>query len=106
MKTLTVFYVPACPFSAATIAFLASKGAEYQVVNLDLHPEERERLSQRVEKLETPTLEIGSDVHVAPPLSELKKMLAAWGLPDDAARYQQLQQLQHLEECSDLGART
>jgi glutaredoxin len=101
MKPLTVFYVPACPFSAATIAFLASKGAEYRVVNLDLHPEERERLSQRVEKLETPTLEIGSDVHVAPPLAELKKMLAAWGLPDDAAPYDRL------KECSNgEGART
>lgn len=90
MKALTVFYVPACPFSAATIAFLASKGAEYRVVNLDLHPDERARLSQRVEKLETPTLEVGSDVLVAPPLSDLKKLLATWGLPEDAAPYAQL----------------
>ena len=90
MKRLTVFYVPACPFSAATIAFLTSEGAEYRVVNLDLHPDERKRLSQRVDKVETPTLEVGDDVHVAPPLSDLKKLLKTWGLSEDAAPYRQL----------------
>jgi glutaredoxin len=95
MKALTVFYVPACPFSAATIAFLASEGAEYRVVNLDLHPDERKRLSQRVEKVETPTLEVAGEVYVAPPLTDLKKMLGQWGLPEDAAPYRQL------EDCAE-----
>jgi hypothetical protein len=87
MKPLTVHYVPSCAFSAGTIAFLVARGADFSLVNLDEHPDVRKRLTSRLagKKLETPALEIDGEVHVAPQLSELKKMLASSGLPDDAA---------------------
>ena len=94
MQPLRVYYVPSCAFSAATIAFLAARGAEFEAVNLDLHPDARSRLDARLsrEKLETPTLEAGGSLHVAPPLSELKELLQRWGLSKDAAPHEQLKQ--------------
>jgi glutaredoxin len=92
MQDLTVYYAPSCAFSLATLVFLASRGADAHVVNLEQHPTHRAQLQARLgdRKLETPTLQAGSDLHIAPPLAELKKLLAHWGLPDDAAPYEQL----------------
>lgn len=94
MTPVRVYYVPSCGFSAATIAFLAARGAEFEAVNLDLHPDLRDRLQKQLkgQKLETPTLEAGGGLHVAPALSELKELLARWGLPEDAAPHEQLKQ--------------
>jgi glutaredoxin len=94
MDRLRIYYVPSCAFSSATIAFLAARGAEFEAVNLDLHPKERSRLGARLQdrKLETPTLEVSGALHVAPPLSELKKLLQRWGLPDRAAPHEKLKQ--------------
>jgi len=92
MRPVRVYYAPSCAFSAATIAFLVSRGADFESLNLDEHEEARERLQARLraQKLETPTLEVGAELHVAPPLSDLKQLLQRWGLPDEAAPHQKL----------------
>ena len=84
MKRVDVFYVPTCAFSSGAVNFMFLRGAELRLVNLDLHPEERERLQKKLgdKRLETPTLEVDGELHVAPPLSDLKKLLESWGLPD------------------------
>ena len=94
MQRLRLYYVPSCAFSSATIAFLAARGADFEVVNLDEHAELRSELDARLQnqKLETPTLEAGGELHVAPALSELKQRLHRWGLPDDAAPHQKLKE--------------
>lgn len=92
MKKLTVYVSPSCAFSAATLGFLLLRGADFVVVNLDAHPAQRASLAKRLagRKLETPTLEAAGKLHVAPPLSTLKKQLATWGLSDDESPHQQL----------------
>ena len=95
MKKLIVHYAPDCPFSAATIAFLTLRGADFESKNLDEHPEDKARLEARAKKkLETPTLEAlgkeGPEVHVAPPLSQLKELLLKWGLGAEVAPYEQV----------------
>lgn len=95
MRTLRVFFSPSCAFSAGTFSFLISRGADFQAVNLDEHPDERSRLERLLagRKLETPTLEVDGALHVAPTLSELKTMLEGWGLPTTAAPHQKLKEL-------------
>jgi hypothetical protein len=75
-----------------TVAFLLGRGADFRLVNLDEDAAGRARLEKRLagRKLETPTLEAGQDIHVAPSLSQLKKLLQAWGLPPQAAPHQKL----------------
>lgn len=90
MKPLTVYYAPSCAFSAGTVSFLLLRGADLRLVNLDQHEGERRRLEGRVEKLETPTLEVDGALYVAPSLSELKDLLEAWGLPEEAAPHARL----------------
>jgi glutaredoxin len=94
MQALTVYYSPSCAFSAGTISFLLLRGADARVVNLDEHAAERERLEQalRGRKLETPLLEAEGELHVAPPLSELKRMLERWGLAGEASPHEQLRE--------------
>jgi glutaredoxin len=91
MQTVTVYYAPTCAFSAGTISFLVLRGADFRVLNLEEHPDERARLQEKLDrKLETPTLDIGGRLHVAPPLSDLKKLLIEAGLPDAAAPHTKL----------------
>jgi glutaredoxin len=99
VQDLTVYYAPTCAFSVATLAFLASRGADWRMVNLEQRPDERARLERALEgrKLETPLLEVGGARHVAPPLSELKELLLSWGLPDEAAPHAQLKALKKKE---------
>ncbi len=93
MKDLVVYYSPSCAFSAGTVSFLLSRGADLRLVNLDEADEVRHRLKQRLggKRLETPTLEVDGKLLVAPALSDLKDKLESWGLPDEAAPHAQLQ---------------
>lgn len=95
MRTVKVYYSPSCAFSAGTVSFLLSRGADFEAVNLEQDPARREKLEQRLggKKLETPTLEVDGQLHVAPSLSALKGLLEQWGLPEAAAPHQQLKQL-------------
>jgi glutaredoxin len=92
MKAVTVFYSPTCPFSAAAVSFVFTRGADVHLVNLEEHPEARARLEGQLEKqskgkrLETPVFEAEGVVHAAPSLGELKKLLEAWGLSPAAGR--------------------
>jgi hypothetical protein len=92
MRRLTVHYSPSCAFSMGTVSFLLGRGADFALVNLEENPAERARLEKRLagRKLETPAVESGSDLHVAPSLSQLKKLLETWGLPAQAAPHQKL----------------
>lgn len=92
MKDIVVYYAPSCAFSAGTVSFLVLRGADFTLVNLDEHEEERERLERDLdgEELETPTLEVSGELLVAPPLSDLKALLERWGLPEEAAPHARL----------------
>jgi glutaredoxin len=92
MRTLTLFYTPSCAFSVGALAFLALRGADVRLLNLERHPEEEERLTATLggRKLETPTLEVDGELYVAPSLSELRDLLRGWGLPDEASPHAQL----------------
>jgi glutaredoxin len=92
MKTLKLYYSPSCAFSAGTISFLVLRGADVQLVNLDEHKDERDRLQQRLRghKLETPTIVADDELLVAPSLSELKELLQRWGLSPDAAPHEKI----------------
>ena len=93
MKSIVIYVTPTCAFSAAALSFLLARGADWRVVNLDQHPDQREALQKRVKgKLETPVFEVDGQYHVAPPLSELKTLLEQWGLSDQAAPHSQLKQ--------------
>jgi len=94
-RGLSVYYSPSCAFSMGTVSFLLGRGADFRLKNLDEDPALRTRLENRLagRKLETPTLEAGSELHVAPSLSQLKKLLETWGLPARAAPHQKLQDL-------------
>jgi glutaredoxin len=94
MQGLTVYYSPSCAFSAGAVAFLLLRGADARLVNLDEHAAERERLEQALggRKLETPLLEAEGELHVAPSLSELKKLLERWGLARGASPHEQLRE--------------
>lgn len=89
MKRVDIYYKPTCAFSAGTVMFMFLQGAELHLVNLDLHPEERARLEKQLagRKLETPTLEVEGELHVAPSLSDLKKLLVQWGLPESESAH-------------------
>jgi len=75
-----------------TVSFLVGRGADFRLVNLEENGAEKARLEKRLagRKLEMPTLEAGSKLHVAPSLSQLKKLLEAWGLPAQAAPHEKL----------------
>lgn len=94
MKTLRLYFAPSCAFSAGTVSFLLSRGADFEVINLDEHPDQRARLERQLsgKKLETPTLEVEGELLVAPDLSSLKERLTQWGLPADAAPHLQLKE--------------
>ena len=86
MKALTLYYVPTCAFSAATMSFLMLRGADVQLVNLEQHPEAKETVKQVADgQMKTPTIEVEGEWKVAPPLTELKALLERWGLPAQAA---------------------
>jgi len=91
-RELSVYYSPSCAFSMGTVSFLLGRGADFRLVNLDEDPALKARLAKRLagRKLETPTLEAGTELHVAPSLSQLKKLLETWGLPAQAAPHQKL----------------
>ena len=91
MEPVTVYSSPSCAFSAATISFLALRGADARLVNVEANPEEKRRAAAAVDgKFETPTLRIGDAWHKAPPLSELKELLLEAGLSDDRAPHTRL----------------
>ena len=91
MKPVTVLYAPSCAFSAATVSFLVLRGADARIVNVETHPDEKRRAEEAVgRKLETPTLDIDGEWHVAPPLSELKKLLEQAGLSGEEAPHERL----------------
>ena len=92
MKRLTLYYSPSCAFSAATIQFLVLRGADFELVNLDEHPDQRERLDRELSdrRLETPLLDGTDGLHVAPPLSELKDLLESWKLSPRAAPHEKI----------------
>jgi len=92
MRELRVYYSPSCAFSLGTVSFLLGRGADFRLVNLDENGADRARLEKRLagRKLETHTLEAAGELHVAPSLSQLKKLLEAWGLPAQAAPHQKL----------------
>ncbi len=100
MKRVTVYYVPTCAFSTGAIAFLVARGADVLLINLDQHPDVREDLTRHLQgaKLETPVFDVEGQIHVAPSLSSLKKMLAEWGLPDEAAPHDELKKRRADEE--------
>src|SRR4051812_22794985 len=93
-RELSVYYSPSCAFSMGTVSFLLGRGADFRLVNLDENPSQRARLEKRLagRKLETPTLEAASELQVAPSMSQLKKLLEAWGLPAGAAPHQKLKE--------------
>jgi len=93
-RELSVYYSPSCAFSMGTVSFLLGRGADFRLVNLDEDPALKARIEKRLagRKLETPTLKAGSELHVAPSLSQLKKLLEAWGLPARAAPHQKLKE--------------
>jgi len=93
-RELSVYYSPSCAFSMGTVSFLLGRGADFRLVNLDEDAALRARLEKRLagRKLETPTLAAGSELHVAPSLSQLKKLLEGWGLPAQAAPHQKLKE--------------
>lgn len=90
MKNVTVYYTPSCAFSNAMIAFLVLRGADFRAVNVDEHPREKLRLQSELKTLETPTLETEGERWVAPTMSELKALLAVWGLDERAAPHDRL----------------
>jgi len=67
MSQVNVFYAPSCGYSAATAAFLLTRGVSYSLINLDKAPELRRDLARRLEvqKITTPVVEAGSDLHMA-----------------------------------------
>jgi glutaredoxin len=77
MKDVVVYYSPSCAFSAGTVSFLVSQGADVRLINIDEADDERHRLKQRLggKRLATPTLEIDGKLLVAPSLSDLKDKL-------------------------------
>jgi len=93
MTTLTLYYSPSCAFSAGTIAFMLLRGADFRLVNLEQHDEERARLERDLagKKLETPLISAGDGLYVAPSLSELKRLLEAWDVPPEASPHEQLE---------------
>lgn len=94
MKPLTVYYRPSCAFSVGAINFLLLRGAEFRVVNLNLHADEEARVDRELgdRKLETPVLEVEGRLWVAPSNSELKDRLQEWGLETVAAPYKKLKE--------------
>jgi hypothetical protein len=73
------------------IAFLVLRGADFRAVNVDEHPREKVRLESELKRLETPTIETDGERYVAPTMSELKALLAAWGLDERAAPHTRLE---------------
>lgn len=92
MRAMKVYYAPTCAFSAGTVSFLLLRGADFELINLEEHPEERARLERKLEgeRIETPVIEVSGERHIAPPLAELKELLEAWCLPESASPHQQL----------------
>ncbi len=89
---MKVYYSPSCAFSVGTVGFLLLRGADFELVNLDEHPEARARLERTLagERLETPVIEVAGEGHIAPPLSELKELLESWCLPVSASPHARL----------------
>jgi len=80
MPQINVFYVPACGFSAATSAFLLTRGISFKLTNLEPTPEVRRDLERRlgVSKVTTPVLEVDGQLLMAPSLSRLKELSDEW----------------------------
>ena len=94
MKPVVVYYSPSCAFSAATVSFLLLRGADARLVNVEANLEEKRRAEAAVAgKFETPTLHIAEGWHVAPSLSDLKKLLEQAGLPDEHAPHTRLKKV-------------
>jgi len=87
MSQVNVFYAPTCGYSAATAAFLLTRGVSYNLINVDKAPHLRRDLARRlkVQKITTPVVEAGDDLHMAPPLSRLKELSDQWLSADEAA---------------------
>lgn len=93
MKRVTVYYRPSCAFSIGVVNFMFLRGADLELVNLDIHPELEKKLDERLgdEDLETPVVEAaGGKLYVAPKMSELKDLLEKWGLDDAVAPHARL----------------
>jgi glutaredoxin len=86
MSQVNVFYAPSCGYSAATAAFLLTRGVSYNLINVDKAPELRRDLARRlkVQKITTPVVEAGDDLHMAPPLGRLKELSDQWLSADQA----------------------
>jgi glutaredoxin len=95
MKVLTVYYRPSCAFSLGAINFLLLRGADFRVVNLNLHHGEEMRVARQLgdRKLETPVLEADGQLWVAPANSDIKDHLEHLGLERAAAPYDKLKEL-------------
>jgi glutaredoxin len=94
MKKVTLYYAPSCVFSAGAVAFVMLRGADVELVNLEEHPDRRAEIARKVPKVETPVFQVGREYHVAPPLSELKELLAQWGLAEQSAPHAKLKSKQ------------
>src|SRR5436853_7939744 len=88
---LRVYYSPSCAFSMGTVSFLVGRGADFRLVNLEENAAEKARLEKRLagRKLETPALEAGAQLTVAPSVSPVDKPPEARGLTAQAAPPQQ-----------------
>lgn len=90
MKALTLYYVPTCADSAATVSYLFLRGADVRLVNLEQHPEAVEAVKRAAGGDQaTPTLEVEGEWFVTPAHTELQDLLVQWGLPVSAAPHEQ-----------------
>lgn len=79
MRDLTLYYSPSCASSAGAVSFLLLRGSRFRLVNVDEHGAERARLGERhsAALAATPVLDIDGELHVAPSLKTLKRLLDA-----------------------------
>lgn len=77
MRDLTLYYSPSCASSAGAVSFLLLRGSRFRLVNVDEHGAERARLGERHALATTPVLDIDGELHVAPSLKALKRLLDA-----------------------------
>lgn len=84
MQDLTLYYSPSCASSAEAVSFLLLRGLPFRIVNIDEHGAERARLGERHSAAlsATPVLDIDGELHVAPSLATLKRLLDARELAD------------------------
>jgi hypothetical protein len=79
MHDLTLYYSPSCASSAGAVSFLLLRGYRFRLVNVDEHGAERARLGERHSGAlsATPVLEIDGELHVAPSLKKMRRLLDA-----------------------------